>query len=114
MIKQLKEKIIKAGGFVNAHAHFDRAYTVHSFSEKERKMHLHEKWKLNDKFKKTASVDCYRKNIELAVKQQIEFGVTAACTFVDIDNITLGAAFCAARQIKEDYSDQFDLKIACF
>ena len=73
MIKQLKDKIIKAGGFVNSHAHFDRAYTVHNFSEEERKMHLHEKWKLNDKFKRTASVDCYRKNIERAVQEQIKF-----------------------------------------
>ena len=85
MIKHLKNKIIEAGGFVNAHAHFDRAYTVHNFSDEERKMHLHEKWKLNDKFKKSASINCYRKNIEAAVKQQIKFGVTSACTFVDID-----------------------------
>ena len=113
MIKQLKDKILKSGGFVNSHAHFDRAYTVHNFSEPERKMHLHEKWKLNDKFKRTASIDCYRKNIEQAVQHQISFGVTAACTFVDIDDITHGAAFCAARQIKDNYKDQFDLKIAC-
>ncbi len=113
MIKQLRDKIINAGGFTNAHAHFDRAYTVHNFSKAERKMHLHEKWKLNDKFKKTASVNCYRTNIERAVRQQIEFGVTSACTFVDIDSITLGSAFCAARHIKEDYIDKFDLKIAC-
>tara|TARA_B100000900_G_scaffold415592_1_gene446125 strand:- start:1001 stop:1945 length:945 start_codon:yes stop_codon:yes gene_type:complete len=113
MIKQLKGKIIEAGGFINAHAHFDRAYTVHNFSEEERKMHLHEKWKLNDKFKRTASVDCYRKNIERAVQEQIKFGVTSACTFVDIDSITYGAAFCAANHVKEDYKDQFDLRIAC-
>ena len=112
MLKQLREKIMRAGGFVNAHAHFDRAYTVHSFTKEERKMHLHEKWKLNDKFKRTASVDCYRKNIERAVQEQIKFGVTSACTFVDIDNITFGAAFCAARHVKEDYADHFDLKIA--
>ena len=113
MLKQLKKKIIKAGGFVNAHAHFDRAYTVHDFSESERKMHLHEKWKLNDKFKKTASIECYRRNIETAVLQQIDHGVSSACTFVDIDNITHGAALCAAKQIKDDYANRFDLKIAC-
>ena len=113
MLKQLKDKIIKAGGFVNAHAHFDRAHTVHSFSESERRMHLHEKWKLNDRFKKTASINCYKKNIETAVQQQINFGVTSACTFVDIDNITLGAALCAAKHVKDEYHDQLDLKIAC-
>ena len=113
MINQLKEKIIKSGGFVNAHAHFDRAYTVHSFSEKERKLHLHEKWKLNDRFKKTASVHCYQQNIEKSVQNQIDFGVNTACTFVDLDNITQSAALCAARHVKIDCADKFDLRIAC-
>lgn len=113
MLKHLREEIMREGGFVNAHAHFDRAYTVNRFSKKEREMKLHEKWKLNDKFKKTASVDCYRKNIENAVQQQISHGVTSACTFVDIDDITYGAAFCAARYVKKDYAKTFDLKIAC-
>ena len=102
-----------AGGFVNTHAHFDRAYTVQSFSDNELKKHLHEKWKLNDRFKKTASIECYRQNIQAAVLNQIDFGVTSACTFVDIDTITLGAAFCAARHVKEDLKDIFDLRIAC-
>ena len=113
MLKQLKEKIIKSGGFINAHAHFDRAYTVHNFSEKERKLHLHEKWKLNDRFKKTASVNCYQQNIEKAVISQIEFGVTAACTFVDLDSITQSAALCAAKYTKDNIKNNLDLKIAC-
>lgn len=113
MLKRLKNKIIKAGGFVNAHAHFDRAYTVRSFSDEERKKHLHEKWKLNDRFKRTASVKCYQNNIEKAVFDQIGFGVTSGCTFVDLDSITQAAAFCAAKNVKDYYSDKFDLKIAC-
>lgn len=113
MINQLKEKIIKSGGFVNAHAHFDRAYTVHNFSEEERKLHLHEKWKLNDRFKKTASVNCYQQNIGKAVEAQIEFGVTSACTFVDLDSITQSAALCAAKHVKDNFKNNFDLKIAC-
>ena len=44
---------------------------------------------------------------------QIEFGVTSACTFIDIDNITQAAAYTAALSIKEKYSASFDLKLAC-
>ena len=113
MLNSLKEKILLSGGFVNSHAHFDRAYTAHNFSSEERKMHLHEKWRLNDKFKKSASVDCYRRNIENAVQQQIKFGVTSACTFIDIDSITQGAAITAAKFVKEEYKHEFELKIAC-
>jgi len=113
MINQLKERVIKTGGFVNAHAHFDRAYTANKFSKEERKLCLHEKWKLNDRFKKTASVSCYQRNIEKAVQSQIDFGVSAACTFVDLDTVTQSAALCAAKHVKADYSNRFDLKIAC-
>ena len=113
MLKLLKEKIIESGGFVNAHAHFDRSYTSESFSDKEKKLHLHEKWKLNDRFKSSASVKCYEKNIERSVLSQIDFGVTSACTFIDIDDITQSAAYIAAAAVKEKYKNVFDLKIAC-
>jgi len=113
MLKLLKQRIIESGGFVNAHAHFDRSYTAESFSDQEKKLHLHEKWKLNDRFKKSASISCYKKNIERSVLSQISFGVTAACTFIDIDNVTQAAAYTAALEIKEKYKNTFDLKIAC-
>ena len=113
MIKKLKEKILSSGGFVNAHAHFDRSYTSKLFSEKQKKLHLHEKWKLNDTFKKTASVACYKKNIYDSIKSQINFGVNAACTFIDIDSVTMESALIAACHAKSDYKDIFDLKIAC-
>ena len=113
MLKSLRKKIVGKGGFVNSHAHFDRAYTSELFSEKQKKLHLHKKWKLNDNFKKTASMKCYEHNIDRAVLTQIEFGVTSACTFVDIDDVTQSAAYSAASFVKKKYKDTFDLKIAC-
>ena len=113
MLERLKQKIIKAGGFVNAHAHFDRSYTSNSFTEKEKKLHLHEKWKLNDRYKNSASVRCYENNIERSILSQINFGVTSACTFIDIDDITQSAAYIAALTMKQKYKANFDLKIAC-
>lgn len=113
MIKKLKKEIIQNGGFVNAHAHFDRSYTANQFSEKQKMMHLHEKWKLNDFYKKSASVNCYKKNIVDSINTQISFGVKAACTFIDIDSLTLDAAVVAACHAKQEYKGIFDLKIAC-
>tara|TARA_B110000211_G_C14061285_1_gene545637 strand:- start:196 stop:1143 length:948 start_codon:yes stop_codon:yes gene_type:complete len=113
MIKTLKNKIISNGGFVNAHAHFDRSYTSDSFTAKEKKLHLHEKWKLNDRYKHSASVSCYENNIERSILSQINFGVTSACTFIDIDDITQSAAYMAASTMKQKYKADFDLKIAC-
>ena len=113
MIKHLKNKIIQAGGFVNAHAHFDRAYTSNIFSDQEKLSHLHAKWKLNDKYKKSASLECYKKNISQAIESQINFGVTSACTFIDIDSVSMEGPVVAASHVKLDYKNIFDLKIAC-
>ena len=113
MIKLLKEKIARHGGFVNAHAHFDRAYTSNVFTREEKLAHLHANWKLNDKYKNSASLECYKKNIRSAIETQIQFGVKAACTFIDIDTISMEGPLVAASHLKLDYRDKFDLKIAC-
>lgn len=113
MINNLKRKIIEAGGFVNSHAHFDRAYTANIFSDEEKMLHLHTKWKLNDKYKKSASLNCYKKNIRQAIESQIGFGVTSACTFVDLDTVSMEGPLVAASHLKIEYKDKFDLKIAC-
>ena len=51
-LEELYVDISNAGGFVNAHAHFDRAYTVNQVSMSQTKNHLFEKWELVDKIKK--------------------------------------------------------------
>ena len=56
---------IKKIGFVNAHAHLDRAYTVskEDFSGSLIENHLFEKWKLVDKIKRESSEEDYFKRV---------------------------------------------------
>ena len=109
LIKRIKEK----GGFINAHAHFDRAYTVTKDNmEKVVNYHLFDKWEFVDKFKKNASIDDYIKNMLSAVDQQIKCGVTAALTFVDIDSVCGFKAIEAAQVVKKEAKSKgFELKI---
>ena len=69
--KSLKDKINQNGGFANAHAHFDRAYTL---TEKDMQdvvyNQLEEKWRIVDGFKRSASVKEYYNNISLALDFQ--------------------------------------------
>lgn len=53
--------IERSGGFCNAHAHLDRAYTASTGDfEKDRvNAHLFEKWELVNEYKKTASEERY-------------------------------------------------------
>ena len=63
MLQNLKNKIIKAGGFVNCHAHLDRANTAKYFSKEEQYEFLEEKWKLVDKIKKNSDYWTYKTRI---------------------------------------------------
>jgi len=102
LINKIKEK----GGFINAHAHFDRAFTVTEENmEKVVNYHLFDKWKFVDSFKKNADVTRYLNNITTAISEQIKYGVAGAMTFIDIDSVSgfraLEAAVEARRQAAE-------------
>jgi len=101
MLKELHAKITEKGGFVNAHAHLDRANTARFFSKEEQYEFLEEKWKLVDKIKNQDNYWSYYSRIDSAVSEQIEKGVSTICTFVDVDPITSSKAYIAAREVGE-------------
>lgn len=111
--EELIQKIKKRGGFINAHAHFDRAYTVSKDNmEKVVNYHLFDKWEFVDKFKKKAEVSVYIDNIMSAVNQQIKYGVVGALTFIDVDTIVDFKALEAAQIVKKEAKSKgFELKI---
>ena len=110
--QRLIQKIKEKGGFINAHAHFDRAYTVTEDNmEKVVNYHLFDKWEFVDKFKKTATPENYLENIISAIRGQINYGVKGALTFIDVDSVCGFKALEAAQKAKTIYKDRFDLKI---
>ena len=111
--KALLHKIHEVGGFVNAHAHFDRAYTVTEENmEKVVNYHLFDKWKFVDNFKKNADHTIYTNNIMTAVDEQIKQGVVGAMTFVDVDSVCGFKALEAAQEVKKKAAEKgFTLKL---
>tara|TARA_Y100000114_G_C11749644_1_gene323536 strand:+ start:959 stop:1999 length:1041 start_codon:yes stop_codon:yes gene_type:complete len=109
----LLEKIKEKGGFINAHAHFDRAYTVTEDNmEKVVNYHLFDKWKFVDSFKKNASTAKYFSNITTAIAEQIKYGVAGAMTFIDVDSVSGFKALEAAVEAKKQAAEiGFELKI---
>jgi cytosine deaminase len=110
---KLIAKIKENGGFINSHAHFDRAYTVTEQNmDKVVNYHLFDKWQFVDKFKKNAEVSIYIHNMMAAVNQQIRYGVVGALTFVDIDTVCDLKAVEAAQIVKKEAKAKgFELKI---
>ena len=102
----LVEEIKKNGGWVNAHAHIDRAFTITPESlDIYRKHSLEEKWDLVDVVK-TASEEDYYQRISKALELMISQGVTAVGSFIDIDPVAEDRAAKAAVRAKEMYKDQ--------
>jgi cytosine/adenosine deaminase-related metal-dependent hydrolase len=101
------------GGFINAHAHFDRAYTVTEENmEKVVNYHLFDKWKFVDNFKKNADTAIYINNMMTALDGQLEQGVVGAMTFVDVDSVCGFKALEAAQEAKKIAAEKgFTLKL---
>lgn len=109
--KLLIEEIKKNGGWVNAHAHVDRAFTVNPNTLDIYKKHsLEEKWDLVDEVK-NASVDEYYRRASLALEVMIEQGVTAVGSFVDVDPICEDRALKGVLKAREQYKDQITVKL---
>ncbi|QIW16199.1 hypothetical protein A4G20_07575 [Pasteurellaceae bacterium RH1A] len=109
----IRDEVIKKGGWVNAHAHADRAFTM--TPEKitiYQNANLQQKWDLVDEVKRQSSVDDYYRRFSQAIELMISQGVTAFGTFVDIDQICEDRAIIAAHKAREVYKSDIILKFA--
>lgn len=105
------DKINNKGGWVNCHAHFDRAYTVTPKSLDQSHAFMEEKWMLVDAMKRTSTEEMYAERIEQAVKIMIAQRVRLCATFIDVDPLTQLRALNAALFVKKKYKKHFTLLI---
>lgn len=104
-------EIKKNGGWVNAHAHADRAFTINPDTLDIYKNHtLEEKWDLVDAVKEGASVDTYYDRICQAIEVMLEQGVTALGSFIDIDPVCEDRAIKGALRAREQYKNDITIK----
>ena len=109
--KYLNDLILKSGGYVNAHSHLDRSYTVKMNDLLTKcKSELKEKWKLVDEYKKSATEEDYLNNFKRAIDAQKSFGTSVILSFVDIDEAAEYRAFNAALKAKE-YAKENDVTL---
>ena len=112
--QQLIDKVGTAGGFVNSHAHFDRAYTVNKENMQEVVYdHLYEKWLYVDDYKESATMNDYCKNIKAALSEQKQMGTTACLSFIDVDSV-VGLKALRAAKLAKQYANTIgiDFKVA--
>lgn len=104
--KLILDEVKKRGGFVNSHAHVDRAFTISPKGlDIYRKHSLQEKWDLVDVVKNASEEEYYRR-ISMALELMISQGVIAVGSFIDIDPVAEDRAAKAAVRAKEQYKSQ--------
>lgn len=108
----LMNNIRQNGGWVNAHMHADRAFTISVDSfDVYQKQTLIEKWDTLDKVKASMSEDDYYRHFSMAVERMIEQGVSAMGSFVDIDPIAEERAIKGALRARETYKNDITIKL---
>ncbi len=106
----LLQKIKENGGWVNAHAHFDRSFTITEENFAYTGKTLQEKWKLVEEGKREATVDTIYDRMAQSVELMLEQGVTAVGTFIDVDDIVQDRAIKAAVRIRDKYKNDLQIK----
>ncbi len=108
--KILLQKIKENGGWVNSHAHIDRAYTVTEDNFHLIDASIAEKWRLNDDIKRRSSVDDIYDRMAKAVEWMISQGAYALGTFIDVDEVIKDKSIKAAIRIREKYKSDIKIK----
>lgn len=106
----LLDKIKKKGGWVNAHIHLDRAYTVKPQILNLGYARLQEKWRLVDELKQKSTVSQIYDRMAFGLEQMIQQGVQAVGSFIDVDEVVKDKVIKASQKIKNRYSRQIKLK----
>jgi cytosine/adenosine deaminase-related metal-dependent hydrolase len=92
-------------GFINCHAHIDRAGTVQFTNRSHIKKHLEKKWILVNEVKRSLSQYNYYTNILAACLKQKEYNTNTVISFIDLDSTIHAKALYGALRAKEVLKD---------
>ncbi len=103
------EAISKNGGFVNCHAHFDKAYFITRDGLDQAIVDMEVKWRMSDGIKRVSTVPDIKERIKRALDFLISQGCKSTCTFIDAYDAVGHKAIDAANAVKEEYRDKITL-----
>jgi len=107
---KLENSIKQKGGWVNTHAHFDRAFSLDEDSVKEIYSELQKKWSIVDTLKKNSSVEDIFLRMNKATQLMVDQGCQAVGSFIDVDEAIGDKAILAAAMLKDKWGDQIKMK----
>ncbi len=106
IVRRIREK----GGWVNCHAHFDRAFSITQKNFYLSNKKLQEKWHLVDELKAKSTVSQIFDRMAFATEEMLKQGVQAVATFIDVDEVIKDKAIKAAEKIRQRYQKEIKIK----
>jgi len=106
---QMLAAIKKNGGFVNCHAHFDKAFYITKEGLDKSMESMEAKWHMSDDIKKKSSQADIEARIKTSLDTMIAQGCKFAATFVDAYDAVGHKAIDAALKVKQEYKDKITL-----
>ena len=107
--QQMLEAIKENGGFVNCHAHFDKAFYITKEGLDKSMLDMEQKWLMSDDIKRSSTQEQIEERIRTALDILVEQGCKLTCSFIDAYEAVGHKAIDAANKVKEEYKDKITL-----
>lgn len=109
MKQHLLSQIGSNGGWVNTHAHFDRAFSLDENSAKEIYAPLKKKWEIVDTLKRSSSVEQVFERMAKATELMLQQNVQAFGSFIDVDEAIADKSIQAAEKLRSVYGSKIQM-----
>lgn len=107
--QQMLEAIKNKGGWVNCHAHFDKAFYITKDGLDKSMIDMEQKWLMSDDIKRNSTQEQIEERIRTALDILIKQSCQLTATFVDAYEAVGHKAIDAANKVKEEYKDKIKL-----
>ncbi|MFA6474568.1 MAG: amidohydrolase family protein [Patescibacteria group bacterium] len=105
------DKVKAKGGFVNCHAHFDKAFLINEQNLLQSHIDMEAKWHLYKEIKKNYTPEDLRNRMREGMKRMVTQGVRYVRSFIDIDTTVGLKCLEAAFDIKKEFAGKCELII---
>ena len=107
------DAIAQKGGWVNCHAHFDKAFYITKEGLDKSMVDMEVKWRMSDDIKRASTQEQIEERIRTALDILIAQGCKLTCSFIDEYDAVGHKAVDAAIKVKEEYKGKITFLTVC-
>lgn len=105
------DKVRARGGFINNHAHLDKAFLITEQNLQQSHIDMEAKWHLYKTIKASYAPEDLRQRMRAGMQRMVAQGVQSVRSFIDIDSTVQLKCLEAALDIKQEFVGQCELII---